>query len=264
MAVAAILLLTSAGYAFAQRGRSMFGAVRMAPPDMPDRNFTECRIMYTSTRSELWGAGWRTDYPLGEHNLMIRFSELTRTRISRDELQQPNQWVVRLTDPQLFNCLYTVASDVGTMGLSELEIKNFREYLLKGGFLWVDDFWGEAAWDQWRQVITEVLPGREIENVSLNDPIFRSQFIVKKMPQVPRYPFWKDSGGQTSERGEETKEPHFRAIRDGNGRIIVVMTHNTDMGDSWEREGEEPGYFRTFSIDGYALGVDVLLYAMTH
>ena len=236
----------------------------MAPREMPDGEFTICRIMYDSDRAELWGAGWRTDYPLGENNLMIRFSELTRTGVSKDQGHQPNHWVVRLTDDQLFNCPYTVASDVGTMALSDREIVKFREYLLKGGFLWVDDFWGEAAWEQWAGVMHDVLPDRPIEDVPLSDPIFRSQFVVRKMPQVPRYPFWVDSGGQTSERGEETKEPHIRAIRDDKGRIIVVMTHNTDIGDSWEREGEQPEYFRAFSVDGYALGVDVLLYALTH
>ena len=80
----------------------------------------------------------------------------------------------------------------------------------------------------------------------------------------PRYPFWVATGGQTSERGDDSREPHFRAIRDDSGRIVVVMTHNTDVADSWEREGEEPAYFQRFSVDGYALGVDVLLYALTH
>jgi hypothetical protein len=257
-------LFVTAGYASAQRARGVARGIRMAPEDMPDREFTVCRIMYESVRSEQWGAGWQTDYPLGENNLMIRFSELTRARISRDDRQQPNHWVVRLTDDSLFNCPYTVASDVGTMGLDDQEAQRLREYLLKGGFLWVDDFWGEAAWAQWENVITSVLPGRRIEDVPLSDPIFRSQFLVTQVPQVPRYPFWSETGGETSERGEETKVPHFRGIRDDDGRLMVVMTHNTDIADSWEREAEEPAYFQRFSIDGYALGVDVLLYAMTH
>jgi hypothetical protein len=257
-------LLLSAGYVSAQFGRSIRSGVAFAPQEMPDQSFTVCRIMYESVRSEPSGAGWQTDYPLGENNLMIRFGELTRTRVSMDGGRRPNHWVVRLTDDELFNCMYTVASDVGTMGLDSAEVERLRLYLLKGGFLWVDDFWGEAAWEHWSRVIEEVLPGRPIENVPLTDPIFHSQFVVNDVPQVPRYPFWVDSGGQTSERGPETREPHFRAIRDHHGRIMVVMTHNTDIADSWEREGEEPDYFRRFSIDGYALGINVLLYAMTH
>ena len=260
---ACVIVAGSAGYAAAQFGRGFRVGVRLAPPVMPDSAFAICRIMYQSVRSEADGAGWQTDYPLGETNLMIRFSELTRTRISTDAARRPNHWVVRLTDEALFNCPYTVASDVGTMGLNEREVLKLREYLLKGGFLWVDDFWGTAAWEHWTRVIGEVLPGRPIEDVPLTDPVFSSQFVVKKVPQVPRYPFWVATG-TTSERGNDSREPHFRAIRDDAGRIMVVMTHNTDVADSWEREAEEPAYFQKFSIDGYALGVDVLLHALTH
>jgi hypothetical protein len=82
---------------------------------------------------------------------------------------------------------------------------------------------------------------------------------------VPGIGFWRSVGGQaTSERGAETAVPHFRAVRDRHGRIIVVMTHNTDLSNSWERETEDPRYFYQFSINGYAVGINVLLYAMTH
>src|SRR5688572_11960093 len=256
--VMASVALVSAQFGFGRVG------IRMAPPELPDRSFTICRIMYQSVRSEAAGAGWQTDYPYGDNNLMIRFSELTRAPVSKDPGKRPNHYVVRLTDDALFNCPYTVASDVGTMGLRDVEKLKLRQYLLKGGFLWVDDFWGTPAWEHWSGVIREVLPGRPIEDVSIDDPIFRTQFVVRKVPQVPRYPFWVATGGQTSERGDDSREPHFRAIRDDKGRIMVVMTHNTDMADSWEREGEEPAYFQRFSVDGYALGVDVLLYALTH
>ncbi len=257
-----VTLLVSAGYGYAQFGRSLrLGG--FAPATMPDASFTICRIMYQSVRREADGIGWQTDYPLGENNLMVRFAELTRARISKDGGGRPNHWIVRLTDDALFNCPYTVASDVGTMGLTPQEVVRLREYLLKGGFLWVDDFWGTPAWEHWSRVVAEVLPGRPIEDVPLTDPIFTTQFAVKKVPQVPRYPFWAATG-LTSERGDDSLQPHFRAVRDDGGRIMVVMTHNTDMADSWEREAEEPAYFQRFSIDGYALGVDVLLYALTH
>jgi len=85
------------------------------------------------------------------------------------------------------------------------------------------------------------------------------------VPQVSGIGFWRATGGRvTSERGEETAVPHFRAIRDRHRRIIAVMTHNTDVTNSWERETEDPAYFLQFSVEGYALGIDVLLYAMTH
>ena len=270
--LAALAICACAGYASAQfvRGFGGFndgGPARMAPPDMPDRNFAVCRIMYRQVRTEPSGAGWRTDYPTAETNLMIRFSELTKTRVSVGRDRRPNNWVVRITDEALFNCPYTVASDVGTMGLDDVEVERLRSYLLKGGFLWVDDFWGESAWAHWEHEIAKVLPPSEfpIEDVSLSDPIFKSQYVVPRIPQVPRYPFWASTGRrETSEFGDATRTPHFRAIRDGHGRIVVVMTRNTDIADSWEREGEEPGYFATFSVVGYPLGVNVLLHAMTH
>jgi hypothetical protein len=175
-------------------------------------------------------------------------------------------WLVRLTDPALFECSFLMASDVGTIGLSDEEAAGLGLYLQKGGFLWVDDFWGEPAWDQWTRELAKAMPPTEytIEDVPLTDPIFRSMVEVKKIPQVSGIGFWRASGHMTSERGEETAVPHFRAMRDKKGRIIAVMTHNTDVTNSWERETEDPAYFYQFSIDGYALGINVLLYAMTH
>jgi hypothetical protein len=104
-----------------------------------------------------------------------------------------------------------------------------------------------------------------IEDVPITDPIFHTMFEVKKVPQITSIRFWRSTGGRsTSERGAESAVPHFRGIRDKKGRLIAVMTHNTDVADSWEREGEDPEFFYQFSPDGYALGIDVLLYAMTH
>ena len=266
------VLLATAGYSYAQFGRGFgdlgFGEpVRWAPADFPDRNFTICRLMYTSVRREPNGGGWRTDYPYGEINLMTRLSELTKTPVSFNAAKRPLQWVVRLTDDALFSCPYTVASDVGTMGLTQPEANRLRLYLEKGGFLWVDDFWGTAAWAQWTRELSKALPPSEfpIEDVPLSDPIFTTQFTVTRIPQITNIQFWRGvRGSTTSERGPDSREATLRGIRDKGGRIMVVMTHNTDVADSWEREGEDPAFFYQFSPDGYALGVNVLLHAMTH
>jgi hypothetical protein len=260
------VLCLSASYASAQLFRRGFGSAQMAPREMPDRDFAVCRIMYSEVRGGNWaGGGWRTDIT-AEMNLSIRLSELTKTRVSQGRDRRPNTWVVRLTDDALFNCPYTVASDVGTMGLSDVEAERLRTYLLKGGFLWVDDFWGPDAWEFWVDEISRVLPPSEypIGNVPIDDPIFTGQYTLKALPQIPRMPFWIGSGGQTSELGAESAETHFRAIRDKSGRIIVMMTHNNDIADAWEREGENPAYFAAFGPSGYAVGINVLLYALTH
>jgi hypothetical protein len=258
------------GLAYAQfgGGRDFFNMpARFAPEDFPDRDFVVCRLMYQQVRREPSGGGWRTDYPYGEINLTIRFSELTKTPVSRSGQREPNHYVVRLTDDALFQCPFTIASDVGTIGIRPDEAERLRLYLLKGGFLWVDDFWGTLAWEHWTRELTKVFSPADfpIQDVPLDDPIFQSQFTVTKVPQITNIGFWRGTrGAETSERGADSAVPHFRSIRDSHGRIMVVMTHNTDVADSWEREGEDPGFFYQFSPDGYALGINVLLHALTH
>ena len=274
----ALVLVLSSGFAYAQfrqRGFDGFGGLRGEQGDpaelpqkqMPDRNFTACHMLYTSVRREANGAGWRTDYPWGERHLMMRLSEITKTRVSLLAAGTPHSWLVRLTDDALFDCSFLMASDVGTIGLSAEEALRLRLYLEKGGFLWVDDFWGDAAWAQWTRELAKAMPPAEypIEDVPMTDPIFRTMFEVTKIPQVTSIRFWRSSGGRvTSERGIESAVPHLRALRDKHGRIIAVMTHNTDVSDSFEREGEDPQFFYQFSPDGYALGIDIMLYALTH
>lgn len=262
------LVLVWASVTWAQFGRDFFNApTRMAPADFPDRRFAVCRLMYTQVRREPAGGGWRTDYPYGEINLSIRLSELTKTAVSWGGTRLPNHYVVRASDDALFQCPFVIASDVGTIGLGPAEAERLRAYLLKGGFLWVDDFWGTLAWEHWSRELAKVFPPDEfaIEDVPIDDPIFRSQFIVTKVPQITNIGFWRSTGGaETSERGADSAVAHFRVVRDRHGRIMVAMTHNTDVADSWEREGDDPAFFLQFSPDGYAVGINVLLHAMTH
>ena len=94
--------------------------------------------------------------------------------------------------------------------------------------------------------------------------MFHSLFDMNKLPQIPSIGAWASMGGGTSERGADSAVPHARAILDSKGRIMFFMTFNTDFGDAYEREGDDPRYFYTFSVDGYAIGIDVILYSMTH
>ena len=240
---------------------------RFPPSSLPDRDFAFCKIMYNSVRYEDLGMGWATDYPFAGINLMIRFSELTTGRVSFDGRGDPNHWVVRFTDDALLSCPFTMASDVGTIGFSPDEAVRLRHYLLKGGFLWVDDFWGTRAWQHWEGEIAKVLPPSQypVMDVPLDHPVFRTLTHVLRVPQITAIQFWRGVGGSTtSERGPDSENAHFRAIADEHGRFLVVMTHNTDIADAWEREGDDPRFFQQFSPDGYGLGINVLLYAMTH
>jgi len=265
----AALVFAMAGAAAAQFGGG-FGP-RFVPPHFPTadtfgRGFVFCRGIYRSDRREAGGTGWSTDYPDAELNFSIRLSELTKTRVTLGPDGKPDHVTVRLTDDLLFQCPYLHMEDVGTMALSNEEVLRLREYLLKGGFIWVDDYWGEYAWRQWVEQIGRVLPPDEfpIVDLPIDHPIFKSQFDVKELPQIPAIQSWRRNSYDTSERGEESRTPHFRGIADSHGNIIVMMTHNTDISDAWEREGEDPRYFYQFSPKGYGVGINVMLYAMTH
>jgi hypothetical protein len=262
------LLVFAVGFAFGQirgfRGLNVLGGSSgLAPAEFPDRDFVICRLMYPEAHR--FQGGWRTDYPLGERNLSIRFSELTRTRVSTAGNGEKNHYLVRVTDDQLFQCPVLVAGDVGSMGLSMDEAARLRTYLLKGGFLWTDDQWGSEAWIVWTQELAKIFDPREypVVDVPVSDPIFRSQFTVEQMPQIPNIQHWRRAHN-TSEQGADSATPVFKAVRDHKGRIMIAMTHNTDIMDAFEREGEDPDYFYRFSPTGYALGINILLHALTH
>ncbi|MEZ5293764.1 MAG: DUF4159 domain-containing protein [Vicinamibacterales bacterium] len=271
VAVAALVVLLAAGGAFAQF-RGGWGRMRRVPPRFPaneasfDGGFNFCRVMYSSQWREAGGQGWSTDYPDADINFSIRFAELTKTRVSRQASGVPNHFVTRLTDPWVSRCPFLLASDVGTMSLREDEAAALRDYLLKGGFFWVDDFWGAQAWDVFENEMARVLnPGQyPFRDIGPDHPIYRTMFPLEALPQIPSIQFWRTTGGATSERGSDSAQAHLRGILDPNGRLMVLATHNTDISDAWEREGEDPAYFYEFSPNGYATAVNILLYAMSH
>lgn len=235
--------------------------------DCPDPNtFTFCRLQYTDIRREPLGHGWNTDYPESDINFMIRLSQLTTIPISRTASGEPNHVVLEPNDNRIFNYPFVFLSDAGTVGFSDPEIENLRNYLLRGGFLHADDFWGEEAWEHWAFEIGQVLPPDEypILDVKPEDEIMNIVFKIPEVPQIPSIQHWRQSGHTLSERGAASAEPHFRYIKDRGGRIMVVMTHNTDIADGWEREGEDEDYFREFSVKAYPLGINIVVYAMTH
>jgi hypothetical protein len=271
LVVVAVLVLCMAGAAAAQFGRQGFGGFRRYPPRFPTaesfgHGFNFCRAIYTSTRAEAGGQGWGTDYPDADLNFSIRLGELTRTRVSKGADGQPDYLTVRITDESLFQCPYLHMEDVGTVTFSEREVELLREYLLKGGFMWVDDFWGSYAWDQWVSEISRVLPPTDypIHDIPFDHPLMKAQFVITEFPQIPSIQSWRGNPYETSERGSDSAEPHLRAISDRRGNIMVLMTHNTDISDAWEREGEDPRYFYSFSPKGYAVGINAIMYAMTH
>jgi len=232
---------------------------------MPDYNggFTFCRLQYESVRNEAAGLGWSTDYPRGDQNLLVRLSQLTNIHISHWDDWTPGHAVVRATDPDLFRCPFLFTSDVGTVGFAEEEVLALRDYFQKGGFLWVDDFWGDAAWEQWSKEIARILPDHEIVELGPDHEIFSYLYRVQEMPQIPNIGYWRRTDGDTRERGEESPRAYLRGIFDSEGRLMVVMSFNTDIADGWEREGESNDFFALFSPPAYGLAINVTLWAMT-
>lgn len=233
---------------------------------MPEQRtgFTFCRLVYRPVRSEAGGSGWDTDYPLADQNLMIRLPELTSARVTTFDSGEPQHVLVRPTDSVLFQCPFLYGSDAGTLGLSDVDVALLREYLLKGGFLWVDDFWGTRAWNHWVSQIRRVLPEYEIMELPSDHQLFSTFYSVESVPQIPSIQHWRRSGGQTSERGLDSATPTIQAIFDESGNLLVLMSHNTDIADGWEREGEDYDFFHSFSPYGYAVGVNVAIWSMTH
>ena len=220
----------------------------------------------TPVRREEGGQGWWTDYPDADINFSIRLSELTKTRISRQTGGAPNHLVVRATDDALFQCPFIEIEDAGVASFSDEEVLRLRAYLLKGGFLWSDDFWGPDALESFEAELARILPSSQypVRDLTPEHQIFRTMFPLEAIPQIPSIRFWRVSGGGTSERGELSARVNFRGIADERGRLMVVMTHNTDISDAWEREGEDPRFFYSFSPAGYAVGINVVLYSLTH
>jgi hypothetical protein len=260
----ALLVVCAAATAGAQFRRGLFGP-RLATPDDFDGRFHFCRLVYQGGRGGA-GGSWTTDFPRADINMSIRLSELTRTKVSFTPAGDPNHLLVRATSDELFQCPFLLMAAPGSAFFDEEEAARLREYLFKGGFLWVDDFWGSYQWEQWVSQIHKVLPAGEypILDTPIDHPIFRGQFAVTEIPQIPNIGYWTRSGGDTSEQGADSDVPHARMMVDASGRILVFMTHNTDISDSWEREADDPSYFYTFGPRGYAFGINVLLYAMAH
>jgi hypothetical protein len=262
------LLLVGAAAVVAQRGY-MPGRGRVMQGIMPEERtgFTFCRLTYERVRSEPSGSGWNTDYPAADQNLMVRLSELTLTPITQfgeGEAVDPAHALVSALDDALFECPFLYGVDAGTIGWSDAEVERLRAYLLKGGFFWVDDFWGDEAWYHWLGEIGRVLPEYQVVELPIDHPIYSAFYFVEKVPQIPSIQSWRRSGGATSERGFETAVPKISAIFNDKGQLMVLMSHNTDIADGWEREGEDWEFFHSFSPYGYAVGINFAIWSMTH
>ena len=236
---------------------------RFATPDTFEGSFHFCRILFTSNRREK--QGWQTDYPGADINFSVRLAELTKVRVKfvrEGDEHVPDAIVVRLTDEALFHCPFTLMEDAGTVRFDDAEVGRLREYLLKGGFLFVSDYHGTWGRGQFDAEIARVLPRSEFPVVDLTPPsthpIWNMLFRVERLPQLASIQTWRRTGETLERWNEDGAAPDARGIADRHGRLMVVMVHNTDVPDAWEREGENPDYFYQFSPEAYAVAREVV------
>jgi hypothetical protein len=211
------------------------------------------RAMYGAGMGR-WGRSWATDFPKADQQFLTVLRRLT----SVDAFESENP--VRLDDPALRRFPFLYAVEVGYMSLSDAEVKGLRDYLLAGGFLMVDDFWGTVEWNSFERQISRVLPEYPIVEIPMDHPIFSSLYEIPEIIQVPVVS-QGIAGGPTHERDGYTA--HCRGIFDEQGRLMVVINWNTDLGDAWEW-ADHPRYPLRFSSFAYQMGANFIVYAMSH
>jgi hypothetical protein len=278
--LAALALLLTAGAAMSQYGwgrRDIDVDVYRTARDIPSHStgtpvwtnragfekdcFTFVRLKYgRNPVRRTRGGGWATDLPDSDLNLSFRLQQMTSMKVD------PDGRLLRLTDKDLGDYPFLYIVEPGGLYFTEEEVLALRHHLLNGGFLMLDDFWGEAEWDNMARELSRVFPDRSFSELPLDHPIYHCVFEIKSKGQVPNVGLGIESEftGVTWERPDATVV-HHKMIQDDQGRIMVLATHNTDNGDGWEREGENDYYFHHFSEKiAYPLAINILFYTMTH
>jgi len=220
-------------------------------PSADGREFVFTRAIYS-------GGGWRsnswaTDFPKADRQFLTIIDRL----VDLDAFMGEN--AVRLDDPDLRRFPFLYALEVGYMYMTEPEVVGLRDYLLAGGFLMLDDFWGSGEWANFEAEIKRVLPEYPIVDIPLDHPIFTTFYNIEEILQVPN--LYNAQGGPTWQRDGIT--PQVRGIFDAAGRLMVFINWNTDIGDAWEW-AEHPYYPLRYSTYAIEITVNAIVYAMSH
>lgn len=233
------------------------------PPDFADRSeWTFARLMYPAVAFGRWGrsdwtqgeSNWTTDYPRSDRHLIQIIRRLTR--LNARSVEQP----VNLDDgSDVYNWPFLYGVEVGHWDLTDSQARKLREYLLRGGFFMCDDFHGTMEWEIFAASMRRVFPDRPIVEIESRDAIFHTVFDLDDRYQVPGAQFLR------SRRTYESDgfEARWRGVYDDRGRLMVAICHNMDLGDSWEW-ADDPRYPEKYAALGLRIGVNYVIYAMTH
>jgi hypothetical protein len=233
-------------------------------PGFEEDTFTFARLRFNADTGYGLGRGrlWDDDTPAADLTLTYRLYQLTSLKV------RPGLTFIDITTNDLPKYPFVYVAAAGRLTLNDDEASALRHYLLSGGFMMVDDFWGDEQWHHFRDEIKRVFPDREPVELPLSDRIFHNVFDLKKLPQIPSvgtffaYHTSYDPGVSYVEMGHE---PHYFAIYDDKQRMMVLICHNNHFGDGWEHETDDESYFDTFSEPlAYPMFINVFFYATTH
>ena len=249
-----VTLCTLTTVVLAQRGfRRGFEPAADQPLVGEPKEWTFARLAYDGAGGR-WGSRWSVDYPGAEYHFSQAVERLTRIDVHADG------HVVSPSSDGLFDYPWLYAVEVGSWAFSDSEAMRMREYLLRGGFLMVDDFHGEYEWLIFVEGMRAIFPDRPIVDVPADDPVYSNPYEIGERIQVPG-PGYMGSG-LLYERYDGVT-PHWRGIRDGDGRWMVMISHNIDYGEGWE-QADNPYYPEPFTGQAYEVAVNYLIYGMTH
>jgi hypothetical protein len=224
--------------------------------------FTFVRTIYDSPsrgygrRGYGYGGGtWTTDYPEADNNFIVGLREWAGTNLKI----APRPEALEILDDRIFDYPILYAVEPGFMDLSTEQAARLREYVMRGGFIFFDDFWGEYEWQNVQEQFHKIVPEYEIKDLPLSHPIFHSYLDVEEVVQVPNV--YNAQRGVTSEKGGIV--PHYMGIENKNGRLIAFIARNCDLGDAWEWIND-PVYPVKYGLPAYKVGINVVIYAMSH
>jgi hypothetical protein len=218
-----------------------------------DAEFHFVRLAYSDGGGGYRRERWLTDWPEAEQHLLEGVRRLTRVDAAAGGS------TLAILDEDLFEYPWLYAVEVGSWSLSDDEATRLREYLLRGGFLMVDDFHGSREWEGFASSMRRVFPDRPIVEVPEREALFHLVYDAEERVQIPG--IGPLSSGFTYERDGVT--PHWRGIYDDQGRLMVVICFNMDLGDAWEH-ADTPGYPLQFTKLAYEYAINYIVYAMSH